>query len=365
MTQEQKQVVIIGGSFAGIEAAKSIFKRKNQSVKVTLISSSTHAYFNIATPRLIVEPEHIEKTLFPVKDTLAKYANGVRYRLVHGTVESTDFKKKSIVVEASEGSEIINYDYLIIASGAKSDSSAFKLGGDYHETVESIKQLNKSTKSAKKIVVLGGGATGVETAGELGDYYGKEKEIVLYTGLVGPLYVLGESASQAASKRLAGLGVKVINRVRSTKVEANRVTFDDGSVAEADIVIPAYGLFPNSQFLDKKFVDANGYLKTDKHLRVEGYNVIGLGDILSIGESSIVNLVYAQLSVFEATVDYEIFENKTIKLKPYSATKQTLLVPVSKNGGVGKLFGWSFPSFLVKILKSKDFMIPKANEHLF
>ncbi|CAG85519.2 DEHA2B13068p [Debaryomyces hansenii CBS767] len=369
MTDSSKHIVIIGGSYAGIFAAKSIFGRKDQSVNVTLISSSTNAYFNVSTSRLIVEPEKIDKTLFPVEKTLKKYSNGVDYRFVLGNVVSSNFNNNSLIVENAKGKQTINYDYLIVATGARTDIPAFKLGGNHQDTVDSIKKLNRSTKGAKKIIILGGGPTGVETAGELGYLYGKEKEIVLYTGSTGPLLQLGSSKSATTVSKLAQLGVKVVNNKKSTSFEESgspsKVVFEDGSSEDADVVIPAYGLTPNSEFLDVKFLDSLGYLKTDEYLRVEGHhNVIGLGDILSIGENTILNIKYSQMAAFESVVDLELFGNKNSKLQPYSPIKTTLGVPVSRDWGVGVALGWSLPSFIIKFMKSKDFMIPKASEML-
>ena len=371
MTDSSKHIVTIGGSYAGIFAAKSIFGRKNkdQSVNVTLISSSTNAYFNVSTSRLIVEPEKIDKTLFPVEKTLKKYSNGVDYRFVLGNVVSSNFNNNSLIVENAKGKQTINYDYLIVATGARTDIPAFKLGGNHQDTVDSIKKLNRSTKGAKKIIILGGGPTGVETAGELGYLYGKEKEIVLYTGLTGPLLQLGSSKSATTVSKLAQLGVKVVNNKKSTSFEESgspsKVVFEDGSSEDADVVIPAYGLTPNSEFLDVKFLDSLGYLKTDEYLRVEGHhNVIGLGDILSIGENTILNIKYSQMAALESVVDLELFGNKNSKLQPYSPIKTTLGVPVSRDWGVGVALGWSLPSFIIKFMKSKDFMIPKASEML-
>jgi len=368
MSDSSKNIVIIGGSFAGITAAKTIFGHKDKSTHVTLISPSTHAYFTVATPRLIVEPEKIDEVLFPVEKTMEKYSNGVDFKFVLGKVLSTNFNNNSLVVETDKGKQTISYDYLVVASGSRTDDTAFKLDGAHQGTVDSIKRLNRSTKDAKKIIILGGGPTGVETAGELGYLYGKEKEILLYSGLTGPLLQLGPKKSAEAVSRLNDLGVQVINNKKASNFDKSgthsRVVFKDGSFEEADVIIPAYGVTPNSEFLDAKFLDSSGYLKTDEFLRVKGHhNVLGLGDILSIGENTILSLKYSQGAAFESAVNVEIF-GKDAKLKAYSPTKTTLGVPISRTGGVGMVFGWSFPSFFIKLLKSKDYMIPKAGDLL-
>lgn len=187
MSDSSKHIVMIGGSYAGITAAKTIFGHNDKSTRVTLISSSSNAFFTVASPRLIMEPERIDKVLFPVEKTLEKYSNGVDFKFILGKVLSTNFDNNSLIVENGKDKQSINYDYLIVASGSRTDDTAFKLGGDHQDTIDSIKRLNRSTKDAKKIIIWGGGPTGVETAGELGYLYGKEKEVVLYTGLTGPL----------------------------------------------------------------------------------------------------------------------------------------------------------------------------------
>lgn len=369
MTKSQKHVVIIGGSYAGILAAKTIFSHKDQSVKVTLVSASKNAYFNVGTPRLIVEPENIDKALFLVEDTLTKYSNGINQEFIHGEVVSTNFDERSVKIESTLGNLTIAYDYLIVASGSRTETPAFKLSGGHEKTVEAIKHLNKATKNAKKIIILGGGPTGVETAGELGFLYGHNKEIVLYTGLVGPLSPLGESKSSTALTKLKELGVKVVNKKRSTDIQEKgtltKVLFEDGSTDEADVVIPVIGVVPNSKFLNKQYLDDAGYLKTDDNFRVEDHhNVLGLGDILSIAESTSANIKLAQEKTFQAVVDLIIFGNKESKLKPYTGMKQTAIVPISRKGGVGVVFGWGIPNFLVRYLKAKDFMISKAGDSL-
>jgi NADH dehydrogenase FAD-containing subunit len=54
----QTQVLIIGDSFTGCGVAHNILKNKN-NVKVTLVNTSTHYYFNIASPRIVAKPKEV------------------------------------------------------------------------------------------------------------------------------------------------------------------------------------------------------------------------------------------------------------------------------------------------------------------
>ena len=68
--EKSKQVVIIGGSYAGILALKTLLKSSPIELNITLISPNDSGYFNAAAPRLLIEPESIEKTIFPIKPTI-------------------------------------------------------------------------------------------------------------------------------------------------------------------------------------------------------------------------------------------------------------------------------------------------------
>lgn len=83
-----------------------------------------------------------------------------------------------------------------------------------------------------------------------------------------------------------------------------------------------------------------------------------------MGSGTIYNLKYEQQPVLTRTLEHEVLDNKSVKLKPYlKLTSFTTFTPIGKDGGVGMLFGWDAPNFLVKSVKSKDFMIPKGASH--
>ncbi|CAH2350982.1 apoptosis-inducing factor 1 [[Candida] railenensis] len=359
-------IVIIGSNVAGITAIGTIFKEIQSSgqkskYSITVVSKSSHIYGNPTAPRLLVEPQHADKVFFSVENYLKNHSKGVKYEFIHSSVDKTDFNSK--ILTLSSGKEL-KYDYLIIASGSHAESPAFKLHGDYLESKKAIKEVNKSIQDSGSIAILGGGATGVETASEIA-YSFPKKKVTLFTGAEGPLSAIGKSIP--ASKKLEKLGIKIVNKKRfssidSTDTGASVITFADGSSETFDFYLPTYGVYPNSDFLDSKYLDDNGYLIVDKNLAVRGHSdVIALGDVASITENSIVDIKFQQTKVFTQTVKKTIFK-KDVKLVDYSRGKTTTLIPISKNGGVGLMFGWSVPNFLVKQIKSKDFMISQVGK---
>lgn len=94
---------------------------------------------------------------------------------IQSSVKNVDFKSKSVTI-ADESK--LNYDNLILASGTRSVSPIWKLDSvkSVDFTLDSIKETSAQIQKAKSIAIIGGGTTGVETAGELGhEYKGKRK----------------------------------------------------------------------------------------------------------------------------------------------------------------------------------------------
>lgn len=177
-----KTIVILGGSYGGISTAHRILKQsaKTGPVKVILVSPNTHLFWNLASARAIVPGEIPDSKIFePIAPGFKQYPAS-QFEFIIATAESFDPEAKSIVLSASTGSKSISYDILILATGSHLKSPGpFKPAASTEETQDILHDFQARVKTAKSIVVAGAGATGVETAGELGFKYGLSKEIVL------------------------------------------------------------------------------------------------------------------------------------------------------------------------------------------
>ncbi|KAG7663165.1 uncharacterized protein J8A68_003343 [[Candida] subhashii] len=363
-----KRVVVIGASQAGLLAMKTLARQCPSSVSLSahLISPNDFAYFNIASPRLLVQPELLHKVLFNIQDILKNLNHNSKdqFTFTQGSVSDINLDKRKIYLHKSLVP--IEYDALIIASGNRMDSLAFKLSNiqSQHHTIREIQSLSKKIRSANSIAVIGGGTTGVEIAGELTNNRKFTKKVTLYTGQESPLAEFESCHRKKGIDRLNKLGVEIINNEMVKIIEDNTaVKLQDGTVKKYSVVIPAYRSIPNSEFLPSSVLSKRGYLDTDEYFRLKNYHeVIGLGDILDCGKKSSLDLFYAQKQVFEATVAHEIFEKKDIKLKKYEPvqTDKSFVVPIGRDGGVAAIWNIPLPKFVVKQFKAKDFLIPKA-----
>jgi len=174
-----KQVLILGGSYAGVSTAHRLLKQApKDSVSITLVSPNSEMYWNIASPRVLTGDMPVAKVFKPIADGFKKYDD--RFKFVLGKAESVDFAVKQVIVAGSDGKKTLGYDYLIIATGTRSvDGLPFKSVGSSEETREALNAFTQKVIAAKSILLAGGGVTGVEVAGEIAYTHGKTKKISL------------------------------------------------------------------------------------------------------------------------------------------------------------------------------------------
>jgi hypothetical protein len=178
-----KNIVILGGSYAGITAAHGILKQysKTGPFKITLVSPSTHHYGNKAAARGILPEQFTGDQLFvPIAPGFTQYPKS-QFEFILATAESLDTKAKTVgISSATTGHKTtLSYDYLILATGTRTtEPTPFKGLGLTETTKAALHDFQARVAKAKKIVVAGAGITGVEVAGELG-YWSPSKEIIL------------------------------------------------------------------------------------------------------------------------------------------------------------------------------------------
>lgn len=180
-SQNMKNIVLLGGSYAGITAAHGILKQaaKIGPFKITLVSPSTHHYGNMASARGIVPDQFTDEQLFvPIAPGFAQYPS-TRFEFILASAESLDVGAKTIRISSATGKATLQYDFLILATGSRTtEPTPFKGLGPTEATKTALHDFQARVRRAKKIVVAGAGITGVEVAGELG-YYGHSKKIIL------------------------------------------------------------------------------------------------------------------------------------------------------------------------------------------
>lgn len=313
MKEKKETVVVIGGGFAGLNFIKKLNK-KHYNV-LLLDSNNYHSFpplfYQIASAGL--EPASIS---FPFRSELRKKRfRNFSFNL--GRAKSIDFKAKEVATEF----ETVSYDKLVIAAGTtnnffsmpnliesvytiKSTPEAIRCRNDILDRLEqaSIARDPEIRRRLLNFVVVGGGPTGVEIAGALGemkryilerDYPSIRKEemqITLFEGADRLLRTMSEKSSAAAFKFLKALMVNPILGVNLSKYEDGKITLSDGSEMDAGMVIWTAGV------TGVPFETRGGELPLDRgnRIRVDAYNrVEGLDDVYALGDICIMKDVDA------------------------------------------------------------------------
>lgn len=378
-------VVIIGASSVGLPAAHTLLQDPS-NVKVVLINPSPDYYFNIAAPRIVAKPKafRADQYLLPIQGGFAQYPKD-SFEFIVGTATAIDVTAKSVSVTEtdSDNTQSLSYDYLLIASGATTaatngsvtgSSIPFKAPGRA-DTKELITAAQQQIANAKSIVIGGAGPIGIELAGELAEAIEESGNagkvsitVVSATGRV--LQMLKPSASSAAEKILKQKNVKIITSTQVLGAEASSdgsgswtVSLDSGEKLSTDLYIPTTGSIPNNSFIPEQFLDEDGWVKVDKELRVKSTEAIYAAGDITNNTMRLAFKAGEQARIAANNIKVDIAGKGERKV--YDQGNSVLMVvPIGEAGGTGQLFGFVPWSFMVRMIKGKDYFVSKAPDYL-
>ena len=304
MPKELPIVVIVGGGFGGLAAARSL---KRAPVKVILIDRTNHHLFQpllyqVATA--VLAPCQIAS---PLRGILSSSENTT---VILGTVTGVDLASKAVIVDNQDRTAVhIAYDYLILATG---QTHSYFGHDEYEQYAPGLKNISDAVAIRNKIltafelaeaeedpaqhknlltfVLVGGGPTGVEMASAIAvmvrstlkrDFRridsGSARIILIDRGSR-PLHTFAEELSEAVLKRLQKLGVEVISGAGVDSIDAEGVIVRGQRIASETVIWTA-GVTPSpaGRWLNTE-TDRAGKVKVQPDLSVRdcpGVFVVG------------------------------------------------------------------------------------------
>ncbi|MEM9159611.1 MAG: FAD-dependent oxidoreductase [Verrucomicrobiota bacterium] len=272
--QKLYEVVILGGGFAGVYCAQAIAKALGSKLRFTRIAIISEENYMVFQPML---PEVAGASLSPrvVINPIRQLCKGAE--VFKGHVDSVDFSTKTVRVNVGNFAGItdIRFDHLVLTLGAKVDLSrtpgmsehAFLMStvGDAMKlratTISRLEEANLTfdpeiRKRLLSFVIVGGGYSGVETAGQMIDllrfacrFYKnisiEECRVSLIHSREALLPTLSEKLGRYTANILTKRGVDVILKQRVKSVTARKVYLGDGRAIESHTVICTIGNAPN------------------------------------------------------------------------------------------------------------------------
>ncbi|TPX19127.1 uncharacterized protein E0L32_011200 [Thyridium curvatum] len=287
---EPRNIVIVGAAFAGYHAARLLTSTlpKDSPYRVVVVEPNSHFNFTWVLPRFCVVDGHEHKAFIPYggglpgaggKSDIGKPVKWIRDRVV-------SVGKKT--VKLRDSGEELPYEFLIIATGSSvKDGLPSRVGSeDKASGVELLRGMQRKIRDAKKVVVVGGGAAGVELATDAADKY-PDKKIVLVHSRHAVMQRFGAGLQKGAAENLKRLGVEVIleDRVVSEDEASRTVTLRSGKEIDCDCFINCTGQKPSSEILAEispSSILPDGHIKVKPTLQVADDalpNVYACGDV--------------------------------------------------------------------------------------
>jgi len=266
-------VAILGGGFAGVYCAKTLGKemRRRRNFKAGLISEENYMVFQPMLPEVAgssISPRHVVNPL----RLLCKGTDVFR-----GRVEEINWPERTLVFNAGpfSGNLKIHYEQLVLALGTITDLSRIpgmpehsflmkNVGDAMHLRTTLLGRIEEANLESRleikqrllTFVVVGGGYSGVETAGHILDlfrsicaYYPNvsEQDLKVYLIHAGDhlLPTLSRRLGEYSARKLEQRGLKLILNQRVKSVTASRVHLEDGSAIETNTVISTVGNAPH------------------------------------------------------------------------------------------------------------------------
>lgn len=288
MSDTPHTLVVLGGGYAGVICANrvrsSLSADEAARTRVVLVNPSSSFYERIRLHELAAGSR--ESAARPLTELLHP-----EVEVLVGTALNIDPVEHVVEVDTPRGRLPLAYDTLLYAVG--SGSSAGRTPGAL-EHAFAIAEPDSAREAAvalsagepdKRVVVVGGGFTGVETASEIAERHPRAEVVLLTAGpVVAPMRA---SARRSIARRLRRLGVTVQEGAQVDSVAADALLLADGTRVPFDVCLwTASFSIPRLAQVSGLAVDELGRLRVDEHLRsIDAPDILGAGDAVRLPDS--------------------------------------------------------------------------------
>jgi len=380
-----KRVLILGGGFAGLEAAETfekIFSEKD-NVEITLVSKDNYLVFTSMLAEVVSSSIEAKHVVIPLRECLKK----ATFKELE--VQSLDLKKKVVGCYHFHTCETfdLEYDYLILAmgsitgyhgvSGAEENSFPLKNLADAMVLRSHIidmferADLEQDPDTRKRLLtfaVVGGGYTGIEVAAELNDFvsfsrrfYKHVKADEVKVVVVDPgdriMHEMSEGLAEYGLKLLKKRGMEFRLQTRVAGVTPDSVEIQDGGKIETHTAIWAAGTAPQPVIAALPIADKRGKIEVNEFMEVAGYpGVWALGDCALIPDphSGKPYPPTAQHAIREgARAAHNVaaaIGEKDDEKKPFVFQTLGMLAPLGHRSAVADIKGFKFSGFFAWLM---------------
>jgi NADH dehydrogenase len=369
-------IVIIGAGFAGLETARGL---ANAQVRITLIDKHNHHLFQPLLYQVAIAGLLPSQIAHPVRTIFRKQKN-LTFQM--GEVSNINFDEKYVKLDGS----VIAYDYLVLAVGGRTNFFGFdsieKAGFQLKDLDTAVKTRNhllsmfeqaskegdpEKRKAMLTFVIVGGGPTGVETAGALAELIThvmrkdfpnlnlNEAHVVLLEAAGNLLGAYPPELRQATSRLLIKKHVDIRLNSKLESYNGQEVKLADGTRIETQTVIWTAGV-KATEIVDELKVEkaAGGRIRIEPTLQLPGHpETFVIGDAAFLLDEKgqplpMISTVAMQQGVFTAKSIRNLMNGKPLEKFHYK--DPGLLATVGRNAAVARIWGISFSGYIAWVI---------------
>jgi len=375
-TKTLPHIVIVGAGFGGMETARRLAKAP---VAITLIDKHNYHLFQPLLYQVAIAGLVPSQIAYPLR-TIFRRQKNLTFQM--GEVTSIDFDSRYVKMDGS----VIAYDYLVLAVGGQTnffgmnsiEQNGFQLKGVEsaiavrNHLLKTFEQANREADVDKRkamltFVVVGGGPTGVETAGALAELIIhviakdyplmdlKDVRVLLLEagGTVMPAYP--DELRKATSDLLQGKNVEIMLNTKLVDYNGMQITLGDGGQIPTHTLIWTAGVRA-AGLVDSLEVEqaGSGRVRTEAGLQIPDHPevfVIGDAAYLENGDGQplpMLSTVAIQQGKVTAQNIQKILKGQSPE--PFHYKDPGLLATIGRNAAVARIWGLSFSGFIAWVI---------------
>ncbi|CAI7614974.1 unnamed protein product [Penicillium pancosmium] len=311
-----RNIIVVGGSFVGRGTAQELAKIIPPTHRVLLTEPHSHFHHLFTFPRFAIVPGQEHKAFIPYSEIFSGAPNPA----AHGVVQARVLSVNSQHIELDrewQGTKQIPFDYVVLATGTRLSKPAAMDCDEKLPSVEYLQKHQADVKRSKSILIIGGGAVGVQMSTDLKEYF-PEKDVTVIQSRPRVMPNFHPKLHELVKRRFDELGVRLVTGSRvvipSEGFPNDGNSFDvqltNGTTESTELVILATGQTPNNQMvtgLTPSTPDGssvinpdNGFLRIRPTMQLldEKYsNIFAVGDIADTGAQKAARPGSAQAAV--------------------------------------------------------------------
>jgi NADH dehydrogenase len=374
--EKRPHVVIVGAGFGGMETAQ---KLRNAPIQITLIDRQNYHLFQPLLYQVAIAGLVPSQIAYPLRTIFRKQKN-LTFQM--GEVTSIDFEARYV---HSNGS-VIAYDYLVLAVGGQTNffglqgvkDNGFQLKsiedatGTRNHLLRMFERASREVdpdirKALLTFVVVGGGPTGVETAGALAELIThvmakdypqmdlSEVRVLLVEATGSVMMAYPDELRKATMKLLEGKNVEILLNTRLTDYNGRRITLADGGHIDAHTLIWTAGV-RSAEITDRLGVQqaTAGRVCVEPTLQLPQHpEVFVIGDAAYVVDEKGQPLpMLATVAQQQAKTAARNIQNmlKDKKTEAFHYKDPGLLATIGRNAAVARIWGLSFSGFIAWVI---------------